>query len=185
MEIKMSKKLINPTKPAKAKKAKEPKAPAAPKPKRTRKRGVYYIDRKELLQNVIESKAEGKMNDALAAKLTLLTEKYGRHPKFVRYTYNDDMQGYALMMLVKSWAAFNPEKSDNPFAFYTQCIKNSFKQFLNQEKKHRDIRDGLLIENGLNPSYSYEYEHSNKVRGDKDHGEVKDTTEEYIDSIVQ
>lgn len=78
-------------------------------------------------------------------------------------TYNDDMQGYAMMMLVKSWASFKPEKSDNPFAFYTQCIKNSFKQFLNQEKRHRTIRDALLVDSGMNPSYAYETEYKEKA----------------------
>lgn len=130
------------------------KAPV--KKRKPRKRGMYYIDRKALLQDVIDSKAKGEMNDALAAKLVLLTTKYARHPSFARYTYNEDMQGYARMMLVKSWSSFKPEKSDNPFSFYTQCIKNSFKQFLNMEKRHRDIRDELLVDNGLNPSYTYE-----------------------------
>ena len=144
-----------------------PKKKAPPKPRKPRKRGIYYIDRKELLQDVIDSKVEGKMNDKLATKLVLLTTKYARAANFARYTYNDDMQGYAMMMLVKSWAAFNPDKSDNPFAFYTQCIKNSFKQFLNQEKRHRTVRDGLLVDKGMNPSYTYEAEYKEKAAAGK------------------
>ena len=135
-----------------------------PKKRKPRKRGIYYIDRAELLQDVIDSKAAGKgMNDRLAAKLTLLTTKYARSSNFSGYTYNDDMQGYAKMMLVKSWGSFNPEKSDNPFAFYTQCIKNSFKQFLNMEKRHRNLRDALLVDKGMNPSYAYENEYRERM----------------------
>ena len=59
------------------------------------------------------------------------------------------------MNLVKSWKSFNPEKSQNPFAYFTSCIHNSFLQYLNQERKHRNIRDALLIEHGLDPSYTY------------------------------
>ncbi len=132
------------------------------KKRKPRKRGAYYIDKKDLLQDVIDSKLTGVMNDQLAAKLLLLTKKYARAYNFARYTYNDDMQGHALMQLSRSWAAFNPEKSDNPFSFYTQCIQNSFKQFLNKEKRHRNIRDELLVDSGMNPSYTYETEFKEK-----------------------
>lgn len=81
-------------------------------------------------------------------------------------TYNDDMQGYASMMLVKTWDKFNPEKSSNAFAFFTQCVKNSFIQFLKQERRQRDIRDEVLVSNGLNPSFTFTaaYEEQQKNR---------------------
>jgi hypothetical protein len=70
-------------------------------------------------------------------------------------TYNDDMQAYAMLMLVRTWRSFDPKRSDNPFAFFTQCIKNSFKQYLNQEKRQRVIRDVILVDMGLTPSFNY------------------------------
>lgn len=70
-------------------------------------------------------------------------------------TYNEDMQGYAMMMLVRTWNSFNPEKSNNPFAFFTQCIKHSFIQYLNQEKRQRNIRDLLLVDQGMTPSFNF------------------------------
>lgn len=91
------------------------------------------------------------------------TTMYGtfvcRRGKYVHVTgnsYNDDMKAFAIMMLVRTWKAFNPEKSNNPFAFFTQCIKNSFIQFLNQERRQRDIRDELYVDLGLDPSYTYQ-----------------------------
>jgi hypothetical protein len=65
-----------------------------------------------------------------------------------------------MMMLCKTWSAFNVEKSDNPFSFYTQCITNSFFQFDNQERKQRNIRDLLLVDQGLTPSYNFQNENS-------------------------
>ena len=44
---------------------------------------------------------------------------------------------------------------NNPFAFFTQCIKHSFIQYLNQEKRQRNIRDLILVDQGLNPSFSF------------------------------
>lgn len=70
-------------------------------------------------------------------------------------TYNDDMQGYAMLMLVRTWKSFDAEKGSNPFAFFTQCIKHSFIQYLNQEKRHRNIRDTLMVQQGLSASFGF------------------------------
>lgn len=128
------------------------------KPTSTKSEG-NYLSKKELLGAVMESKKLGKMSDNLAMKLQLLTSKYARSSQFARYTFNDDMKAYAMMMLVKTWNSFNPLKSDNPFAFFTQCIKNSFIQYLNQEKRQRTIRDELLVNQGMSPSFTYQMEH--------------------------
>lgn len=116
---------------------------------------TLYLTNKELLAEVINAKSKGIMTDRLASMLMMLTKKYAKKGNFVNYTYNEDMVGYATMMLVRTWASFNPEKSNNPFAFYTQCIKNSFVQYLNQEKRQRNIRDMLLVDQGMNPSYGF------------------------------
>ena len=134
------------------KRAAKPKAPKKERPPKK----VNYLNNKDILKDVIFSKEQGKMSDELAKKLQTLCARYGRKANFANYTYNDDMQAYAMMMLVRTWNSFKPEKSNNPFAFFTQCIKNSFIQFLNQERKQRDIRDVMLVDNGLSPSLTYE-----------------------------
>ena len=105
------------------------------------KKKVNYIKNKDLLAEVIVCKELGYMSDKLARMLQLLTAKYGRSSQFGGYTFNDDMQAYALMMLCKTWVGFKPERSDNAFAYYTQSIKNSYKQFLKREKVHRVVSD--------------------------------------------
>jgi hypothetical protein len=59
------------------------------------------------------------------------------------------------------WRSFNPEKSNNPFAYFTQVIKRAFYQYQNLERRQRDIGNELLIENGHDPSHAYmvEYEY--------------------------
>lgn len=130
-----------------------------------------YINNKDLLAETIKSLEQGRMTDTLAKMLTMLCARLGTKGNFVNYTYNDDMQGYAMLMLVRTWKSFKPEKSNNPFAFYTQCIKNSFIQYLNQEKRQRNLRDALLVDNGLNPSHTYQLENSNYDESDQ-HGET-------------
>lgn len=150
---------------------KKPKAaplPVTKKPTSTKTTG-NYLSKAELMFSVMESKKLGRMSDSLAFKLQLLTAKYAKSAQWGRYTYNEDMQAYAMMMLVRTWNSFNPEKSDNPFAFFTQCIKNSFIQYLNQEKRQRNIRDELLVDQGLTPSLTFQMEHEDSHTDDSGH----------------
>lgn len=116
---------------------------------------TVYLSNKELLAEVKRAKTKREMTNKLAQMLQLLCAKYAKKGNFINYSYNDDMQAYAMMMLVRTWDSFDPEKSDNPFAFFTQCIKNSFIQYLNQEKRQRNVRDLLLVNQGLTPSFTF------------------------------
>jgi hypothetical protein len=49
---------------------------------------------------------------------------------------------------------FDESKSQNPFAYYTAAITNSFTRVLNIEKRNQNIRDDILEMAGLNPSYT-------------------------------
>lgn len=131
------------------------------KTKAPKRRKTNYLNNKDLLAEVVACKQnKNKMSDKLAKMLTLLCARYASRPQYSSYTYNDDMQSYAMMQIVKTWWKFNEELSNNPFSYYTKCYERSFKQFLNQEKKHRNIRDELLLDSGLSPSHTFltEYE---------------------------
>lgn len=132
----------------------------------TSKRPVKYLNNKDLLAQVIMSKKNGKMTNELAKMLQLLTMRYGKKGNFANYTYNDDMQSYAMLMIVKTWNGFDPAKSSNPFAWFTQCIKNSFIQYLNYEKRQRDIRDEVLVDSGMLPSFNYQHEYAEEHKAE-------------------
>jgi DNA-directed RNA polymerase specialized sigma subunit len=153
-----------------------------PKPRKPKN----YLNNRDLLAEVILSKEREQMTDKLAHMLTMLCARYGKRGNFANYTYNEDMQAYAMMMLVRTWNSFKPEKSNNPFAFFTQCIKNSFIQYLNHEKRHRVIRDEIMVDKGLNPSYTYQLEHEAKQEATRIAAqEAKKTTTEEKEKIVE
>jgi len=157
-------------------KKKAVKKKAAKKPPRPKN----YLNNKDLLAQVIISKEQGQMTDRLAHMLQTLCARYGKKGNFANYTYNDDMQAYAMMMLVRTWNSFKPEKSNNPFAFFTQCIKNSFIQFLNQEKKQRNIRDSLLVDSGLAPSLTYQMEQDAAQKKAQQEGYERDSDDDPV-----
>ena len=82
------------------------------------------------------------------------------------------MKSVAYLTIVKAWRSFDPEKSNNPFAYFTQAIKHAFWQYVSQEKKQRIVRDELLLDNGELPSdrymEAYEEEQQTKKNGDEE-----------------
>lgn len=126
----------------------------------------YYLTNSRLLPEVLVSIEKGKISNELAKMLMMLTRKYAQKYCFANYTFKEDMISEALANLCQNALKFNPEKSKNPFAFYTTCIHNTFLQFLNIEKRHRKIRDQLLIDMGENPSYNFSEEYKNQVGED-------------------
>lgn len=69
-------------------------------------------------------------------------------------TYNDEMRSQALLQLSQIGLQFDESKSQNPFAYYTAAITNSFTRVLNIEKRNQNLRDDILEMNNLNPSYT-------------------------------
>ena len=102
----------------------------------------------------------GKMTNTLAMMYMKLCERYGTRSNWRGYTYNDEMQSQALMQLSQIGLQFDESKSDNPFAYYTAAITNSFTRILNIEKKNQAIRDDLLEYNSMMPSFTRQNENA-------------------------
>ena len=130
------------------------------------------------MDNGYFSTDHGKMTNQLALMYMKLCERYGTRANWRGYTYNDEMQSQALMQLSQIGLQFDESKSDNPFAYYTAAITNSFTRILNIEKKNQAIRDDLLEFNGMMPSFTRQNENetttvSYKKRMKTAHGEVR------------
>ncbi len=96
----------------------------------------------------------GQMTKKLALMFMKLCERYATRSNWRGYTYNEEMRGQALLQLSQIGLQFDESKSQNPFAYYTAAITNSFTRILNIEKKNQNIRDDILEMNGLNPSWT-------------------------------
>ena len=100
------------------------------------------------------NKDHGQMTRKLAHMFMKLCERYATRSNWRGYTYNEEMRGQALLQLSQIGLQFDESKSQNPFAYYTAAITNSFTRILNLEKKNQNIRDDILEMNGLNPSWT-------------------------------
>ena len=104
----------------------------------------------------------GKITAVLATMYIKLVERYSQRSNWRGYTYIDEMRGQALLQLAQIGLQFNEDKSDNPFAYYTTVVNNSFTRVLNIEKKNQGIRDDLLEKAGQAPSWTRQLAHEMK-----------------------
>jgi hypothetical protein len=100
------------------------------------------------------SRDHGTMTKTLAHMFIKLCERYATRSNWRGYTYNDEMRSQALLQLSQIGLQFDESKSQNPFAYYTAAITNSFTRVLNIEKRNQNLRDDILEMNGLTPSYT-------------------------------
>lgn len=153
----------------------EPEVVETITPKKRKKK--HFLNNGDLLEETIKSQTNGRMTDKLGKMLMILCDRYraSRTGNFTRYTYFDEMKSAALENLVKNaWHKFNAELYTNAFAYYTSCVHNSYLQVLKYEKKHRNIRDSLLIESGQEASFTYMEENSSNNDSDTSSDGVED-----------
>ena len=130
----------------------------------------YVIDGKEIREVGISHHNKNKEFDIETGRITAtlanmyikLVERYSQRANWRGYTYIDEMRGQALLQLTQIGLQFNEDKSDNPFAYYTAAVNNSFTRVLNIEKKNQGIRDDLLEKAGQAPSWTRQLEHEMK-----------------------
>ena len=98
------------------------------------------------------SKEHGRITENLGKMYIKLSERYAQRSNWRGYTYVEEMRGQAILQLSQIGLQFDESKSENPFAYYTAAVTNSFTRVLNIEKKNQNIRDDMLESHGLTPS---------------------------------
>lgn len=115
----------------------------------------HYLSNKEMYEEVVKCQKEGKISDRLGKMFLLLASRYANKPRFSGYSYKDEFSAMGVVACCAAVNKFNPEKGQNPFAYFTSVCHNAFFQVLNKERRQQEIRDALLLENNMDPSFSY------------------------------
>jgi len=101
----------------------------------------------------------GAMTPRLALMFMKLVDRYGQRSNWRGYTYLDEMKSQALLQLSHVGLQFDESRSENPFAYYTATITNSFTRVLNIEKRNQNLRDDILVSHGSTPSFTKQLDH--------------------------
>ena len=120
----------------------------------------HYINNKEFLRclieyqaDIVKCKKEGKekpyVTDYIAMCFLQIAQRLSYRPNFINYTYKDDMISDGLENCLAYMHNFNPDKSKNPFAYFTQIIYYAFVRRITKEKKQQMIKEKLLKESNI------------------------------------
>ena len=125
-----------------------------------RKKSEHYVNNKELLEALIVYRAKvvhAKENDLPKPRITnylgscflKIATHLSYKPNFVNYMFRDDMISDGIENCVQYIHNFDPEKSRNPFAYFTQIIHYAFLRRIQKEKKQLDIKNKIIEKTGF------------------------------------
>ena len=124
------------------------------------KQKPHYVDNKKFLEAMTEYRAlrikaeeEGKRRPTVTNYIGECYLKIANHlsyrPNFINYTYRDDMISDGIENCLQYMDNFDPEKSKNPFAYFTQIIYYAFIRRIQKEKKQQHVKQKMIQNFGI------------------------------------
>jgi hypothetical protein len=102
-----------------------------------------YVNNKDFYESIIKykkeliEKPEKKVPDYIGICINQICNRLSSKPNFSGYTFRDEMISDALENCFYALPKFNPERTNNPFAYFTQVAKNAFIRRITIEKKEQ------------------------------------------------
>ena len=120
----------------------------------------HYVDNKKFLEAMIEHRERCEKAAKRNRKKPEVTNYIGEcflkianhlsfRPNFINYTFRDDMISDGIENCLQYMDNFNPDKSKNPFAYFTQIIYYAFIRRIQKEKKQIQIKSKLIANAGV------------------------------------
>ena len=144
-----------------------------------RKKTIHYVDNAKFLEEMIEYKKQYEitLNDKkespiiseyLGSVFLKIAQRLSFRPNFINYAFKDDMISDGIENCLHYIHNFNPDKSSNPFAYFTQIIYYAFIRRIQKEKKQLYIKYKSMQNYEISPEY-VEY-----MNYDEDYKQVTD-----------
>ena len=153
------------------------------RPMAKRKRSEHYVNNKEFLAALIKyredveiARLQDKTKPVIPMYIGECFLKIANHlsfkPNFVNYMFKEDMISDGIENCVQYIHNFDPAKSKNPFAYFTQIIHYAFLRRIQREKRQLEIKNKILEKSG----YSEVFDDSNQIDGStySDYNQIKD-----------
>lgn len=144
-----------------------------------KKKSNHYIDNKKFFEemckwleeynNAIKNNLpKPEPSQFIGESISLIAERLAMKPNFSGYTYKDEMIADAILNCITYLHNFNPEKTQNPFSYFTQFCYYSFIRTIKAEKKQAYVKYKMIEK--MNEKGSFE-EWVKKNNYDMDGGE--------------
>ena len=148
-----------------------------------RKRSEHYVNNKEFLAALVKLREDREIAEIRGLPKPPIPRYIGEcflkianhlsfKPNFVNYMFKEDMISDGIENCVQYIHNFNPEKSQNPFAYFTQIIHYAFLRRIQREKRQLEIKNKIIEKSG----YNEVFDDSNKIDGDNfsEYNSIKD-----------
>lgn len=120
----------------------------------------HYVNNKDFYEAMVKYRAECRVAESEGREkprvpryvgecIMMICEKLSTKPNFMSYSYRDEMVADGIENCLASVDNFNPEKSINPFAYFTQIAWNAFIRRISKEKKQAYIKHKNFENSGI------------------------------------
>ena len=146
------------------------------------KKKQHYVNNADFLAAIVkykekvkiaeeEGKPKPRVNNYIGGCFLKIATHLSYRPNFINYMYKDDMVCDGIENCIQYIDNFDPAKSKNPFAYFTQIVYYAFLRRIAKEKRQMDIKDKILEKSG--------YEHVFSVDGEAhaDYAQIKNRVE--------
>ena len=125
---------------------------------KTKKKSEHYVNnadfleamkgyRKEVNKAIKDKKDKPLVGNYIGSCFLKIANHLSYRPNFINYTFRDDMISDGIENCLQYLDNFNPAKSKNPFAYFTQIIYFAFVRRIQKEKKQVTIKQKLIMDN--------------------------------------
>ena len=161
-----------------------------------KKKKEHYVNNNEFLgamveyrDSVIESKSNGagrpKMPNYIGECFIKIATHLSYKPNFINYTFREDMIADGIENCIQYVDNFDPAKSENPFAYFTQIIYYAFLRRIQKEKKQLYIKYKAMERSGLYDGFTATVDHPYETRKTRfiPEAEIYTNMREFIDAF--
>ena len=114
----------------------------------------FFLEIKKWKQRVIDAREvddpDPPSTEYMGECFLKISENLAWRPNFINYTFRDDLVSDGIENCLLYAHNFNPEKSKNPFSYFTQIIHHSYIRRITKEKKQMHIKYRIIEEERLN-----------------------------------
>ena len=161
-----------------------------------RKKTVHYVDNAKFLEEMIEykrqynisinnNKDKPMISEYLGSVFLKIAQRLSFRPNFINYAFKDDMISDGIENCLHYIHNFNPEKSSNPFAYFTQIIYYAFIRRIQKEKKQLYIKYKSMQNYEISPEYVeyMDYDDDFKDSGYFKNSDFRVMVDEFVDNF--
>ena len=129
------------------------------------KKKTHYINNGDFLKALIEyqeqcqtaknkKQEDPQIPNYIGECFLKIAEHLSRKPNFMSYSFREEMIGDGIENCLMYFRNFNPEKSKNPFAYFTQIIHYAFLRRIQREKRQLEIKNKILEKSGFSEVFT-------------------------------